>query len=56
MVPVRTPAFSAETQIGSAWSQKPLSLLAMVKTPSSASVKRLPTIPWWSGCRPVTSV
>lgn len=54
--PVGAPAFSAVTQIGSPWSQKPVSLLAMEKTPSCASVNRLPTTPWWSGCSPVTSV
>ena len=45
IVPVFRPAFSAVTQIGSAWSHHAVSLLCMVKVPSVGSKKRLETMP-----------
>ncbi|PAV93249.1 hypothetical protein WR25_12916 [Diploscapter pachys] len=58
IVAVRTPAFSAVTQIGSPSFHQKGSSLAMVKvSPGRAeSSIVLPTMPWWSGTLPVASV
>ena len=59
VVAVRTPTFSAPTQIGSPPHQ-PLLVTASrsprLKRPSAGSSMLLLTMPWWSGRRPVTRV